>query len=389
MAIVFACKCGQQLQAKDEHAGKHTRCPKCGCEVPIPAIEEAPEPEVKPRPEAVMRRPRPDVSHLEEDDEREKRPRSRRRREPAGTSGAAIFSLVLGLLSFCLSLLAGIPAIILGLVSLSAIRKSDGRLGGKGLAIGGIILGTLGTLCSGSVGALALMGVPQMRTAAARAQSQNNLAQCALAMHNYNDTYNRLPPAVVYDRDGKPLYSWRVLILPYLDQDPLYRQFHLDEAWDSPHNSQLLSQMPKVYAPPGTTSLQSTMTYYQVFDGPGAAFDSDKSKGLRPFPMIPSTMEGGITSRIPITFMDGTSNTILIAEGGEAVPWSKPVDLRWDPKGPLPKLGGLFGGDFHVAMADASRRKVPKNTPEATIRAMITANGGEILNHCCQHDSLA
>ena len=386
MVLSFSCECGQQLQAKEEHAGRRTRCPKCGRDVMIPSIEAAPEPEPAPRPEAVARRPRPDVSHLDEDDDEEREePRRRRRREPEGTSTAAVFSLVLGILSLCLFFLAGIPAIILGVIGLRAVGRSGGRLRGRGLAVGGIILGTLGTLCTG----LALLSVPggmAVRNQAAKQQSRNNLKQISLALINYGDTYQRLPPAVVYDRDGRPLYSWRVLILPFIEEEQLYRQFHLDEPWDSPNNRPLLAQMPKVYAPPGTTIAEPYATYYQVFDGPGAAFDSDKRKqGLVPFnavppgPNGPSTMVSGIVVAFPASFADGTSNTFLVAEAGEAVPWSKPADLPFDPNGPLPKLGGLFGGDFNVALADGSTRLIPKKTDAQTIRACITIAGGEMV----------
>src|SRR5690349_5915337 len=108
MAISFSCECGQALQAREEHAGRRTRCPKCGRDVMIPAIEPAPEPPRPLRPEAVSRRPRRDVSHLEEDDDREERPRRRRRQQPEGTSKAAVASLILGILSFCLLFLTGI-----------------------------------------------------------------------------------------------------------------------------------------------------------------------------------------------------------------------------------------------------------------------------------------
>jgi hypothetical protein len=332
----------------------------------------------------VTRQPRRDTSHLEEDDERDER-RSRRRREPTGTSIAAVVSLVLGILSFCLLFLAGIPAIILGILGLRAINRSGGQLGGRGMAIGGIILGVVGLFCTLPVLGL-IPAYYSVRTAATRLQSQNNLRQLALALQNYHDTYGRLPPAVVYDHDGKPLYSWRVLILPFLETengDTLYKQFHLDEAWDSPNNKPLLARMPKVYAPPGTTPGQPYATYYQVFDGPGAAFDSDKAKGLRPFPVggmnqlgQPATMEGGVARRFS-DFTDGLTNTFLIVEAGDPVPWSKPGDLRWDPNGPLPKLGGALGGDFLAVMADGGPRLVKKNTPERAIRAAITANGGE------------
>src|SRR5271166_372859 len=92
--------------------------------------------------------------------------------------------------------------------------------------------------------ALLLPAVQAAREAARRAQCTNNLKQIALAMHNYASANNCFPPAATYTRDGKPLLSWRVLILPYLEQASLYNQFHLDEAWDSPNNKPLGDRMP-------------------------------------------------------------------------------------------------------------------------------------------------
>jgi hypothetical protein len=396
MAIAFTCDCGQQLQARDEHAGRQTRCPKCGNSVPIPGAEAAapPPPPLRPEPVAPRPRPRPDIT--EDDDTEERRPRRRDRdRAPIGTSMAAIFSLILGILSPCLLVFAAIPAIVLGVVGLRAVRGSEGRLQGGGMAVAGIILGVLGLVCTGltipiTIGLrnLGQQGMNKLQNAAARMESQNNLMQIGLAFHTYADANGgKLPPAVVYDVNGKPLYSWRVLLLPYLEQDGLFRQFHLDEPWDSPHNKQLMAQMPPVYAPPGRkTTPEPYGTFYQVFDGPKSPFNSDKSRGLQlltlPFAGVGPTQlrQAGPPTRFPIDFTDGTSNTFLVAEAGEAVPWSKPADLAWDPNGPLPKLGGLFDGDFLVVMGDAAVRHIPKNTPAGTIRAAITMNGGETVN---------
>src|SRR5438309_4181754 len=105
--------------------------------------------------------------------------------------------------------------------------------------------------------------------------SVNNLKQIVLAMHQYHEQYGRLPPAVVRTSAGQPLYSWRVLLLPYLEEEKLYAEFHLHEPWDSPHNTSLLRRMPKVYAPPSgvATGAPPTSTFYQVFIGEGTPFE--------------------------------------------------------------------------------------------------------------------
>ncbi|HMF14410.1 MAG TPA: sigma-70 family RNA polymerase sigma factor, partial [Gemmataceae bacterium] len=105
----------------------------------------------------------------------------------------------------------------------------------------------------------------------ARLQSRDNLKQIALAMHNWHDTYGTFPAAATYRKDGKPLLSWRVALLPFLEQDNLYKQFRLDEPWDSAHNKKLLARMPEIYLVPGQEA--NNATFYQVFVGPSTMFE--------------------------------------------------------------------------------------------------------------------
>lgn len=204
-----------------------------------------------------------------------------------------------------------------------------------------------------------LPGIARARESANRMRSANNLKQMALAMHNYNAVYNRFPPAAIRSKDGKPLLSWRVAILPFIDKDALYKEFHLDEPWDSEHNKKLQEKMPKVYLPLNVEP-QPGMTFYQVFTGKGTTFDNPKGVKI-------------------LDVTDGTSNTILIVEGANAVPWTKPEDLPYDRNQPLPKLGGEFPDSFPAAFCDGSVRFLPRNLPEQQLRAMITRNGGEVV----------
>jgi hypothetical protein len=193
----------------------------------------------------------------------------------------------------------------------------------------------------------------------------------ALAMHDYAEAHDgRLPPAVLRDAEGKPLLSWRVLILPYLEQNHLYEQFHLNEPWDGPHNISLLSAMPRVYSAPTAlpveTRAEPYSTFDQVFTGEGTAFEG--SQGLR----------------FPEDFPRGTSSVLLVAEAGQAVPWTKPDDLRYEDHGPMPSLGGVFTGEsrfslfgsnrvkgFHGVLADGSVRFFDSTTEETTLRNAI------------------
>jgi hypothetical protein len=205
-----------------------------------------------------------------------------------------------------------------------------------------------------------LQGLVEVRGAAGNLSSGNNLKQMALAMHNYADTNGALPAAAI-SKGGKPLLSWRVAILPYIEQDNLYQQFNLEEPWDSDHNKKLLEQMPRTYMVPSEAQdpkAKPTKTHYRVFHGKGTVFEGDK----------------GVTFA---DITDGTSNTILIVEAAEAVPWTKPDELPFDPKKDLPKLGLKGAETFNAAFADGAVHTLKKDIDKDKLKALITRNGGE------------
>jgi hypothetical protein len=194
-----------------------------------------------------------------------------------------------------------------------------------------------------------------------------NLFDIANAMHDYANHHGTFPPAVVYDKQGKPLYSWRVLLLPYLKEQALYSQFKLHEPWDSPNNKPLLAQMPHVYRTPSQYQRNEPYaTHYQVFTGGGAIFEASPKAHLLSFKDIIAA--------------DGMNKTLLVVEAAEPVLWTKPEDLPYSPDRSLPQLGGLFvRKGFHAMMADGGTRWFSMDMDEETIRAMITWNGGETV----------
>lgn len=216
-------------------------------------------------------------------------------------------------------------------------------------------------LAAGIMSVLVYPACQNVENARLRQLCQTNLKKLALAMHEYHDKHKVLPLHAIHDKSGKPLLSWRVLILPYLDEQGLYEQFRLDEPWDSPHNKKLIDKMPEVYLHPARPAGEEPFTtHWQVFVGPGAAFEGQR----------------GV--RFGRDFPDGHSNTILIAEAARGVPWTKPEDLPYAPGQPLPRLGGhLAGGGFYVALADGSTRLVLPEVEEATRRAIITRNAND------------
>lgn len=207
-----------------------------------------------------------------------------------------------------------------------------------------------------------------------RLEIMNQLKRIAVAMHDYHKKYDAFPPSIVRGPDGTALYSWRVALLPFLEEEELFARFHLDEPWDSPHNNLLLERAPYAYEPARfTVTPAPSQTFFQVFAGPGAAFEGDK----------------GLTVA---DFSDGPANTFLIVEAREAVPWTKPVDLSFAPDQGLPLLGspkrhrlgrleyGVYAPSyFCAAMADQSVRSFPVDMATAKLRGRITRNGGEKL----------
>jgi prepilin-type processing-associated H-X9-DG protein len=190
------------------------------------------------------------------------------------------------------------------------------------------------------------------------ASSKNNLRLLGAAMHRYHDKYGYFPPAAVYTADYRPLLSWRVLLLPYLGQESLAEQFDLDEPWDSLKNKPLLEKMPVVFTPVRGKTGEPHATYYQVFVGDRTMFGSlyDRGPSLSMF-----TIRGGV------------ARTPLIVEAGEAVPWTKPDDVRYYPEKPLPRIGGLFPGICNACFADGHVETLG-TTDENLLRSMITSS---------------
>jgi hypothetical protein len=264
-----------------------------------------------------------------------------------------------------------------------------------------------------------------LATALHLARVRKQLRTLGQALANYNDAYGHLLPPAIVSQGGKPLLSWRVAILPFIEQDALYKQFHLDEPWDSPHNRKLIAHMPAVFAPVVRTP-RPHMTYFQFIVGPDAIFrnhrlapawpqgpgsaaagpggigpptgvsgprgggtPAGRDSVMRPGTGAPGTptMPGGPgpragedLPRIPASITDGTANTILVVEAGTPVVWTKPEDVAYDPKKPLPRLGGQFASVINVATVDGVARSLPRRLDPKTLRAAITPAGGEPID---------
>jgi hypothetical protein len=195
-------------------------------------------------------------------------------------------------------------------------------------------------------------------------QSMNNLREIVIGMHNHHDQRGDLPAAYNVDKDGKPLLSWRVHLLPYLEQGDLYREFHLDEPWDSEHNKRLIARMPVQYQAPGSKT-EEGRTNYLTPRGKGTMFPGKDEEGKISFASV----------------LDGTSNTIMVVEASDekAVIWTKPDDYEFDPMNPIRGLAGLRGDVILAACADGSVHKLGAEIDAEMFRRLFLRNDGEVV----------
>jgi hypothetical protein len=187
----------------------------------------------------------------------------------------------------------------------------------------------------------------------ARAMTIHNLKFIGWAMHKFTARNDGRLPAAANRNRGEALLSWRVAILPFLEEFSLYQRFHLEEAWNSPHNHALLKEMPRVYAPVIAKAPTSHATYYQGIVGRGALFDGPEGTKIA-------------------DFLDARRPTLMVVEADHPVPWTKPEDVPYEGGGPLPKLGGQFDDGFYVGFADGSAQFLSRKIAHELLRARIT-----------------
>jgi hypothetical protein len=222
----------------------------------------------------------------------------------------------------------------------------------------------------GILAGLVVLLLPATRTggreAARRMQCSNHLKQIGLALQNYHDDYQSLPPPYITDADGKPMHSWRILILPYLGEKALYDRYDFNEPWNGPSNSKLHKETLRVFCCPSRPGKQShTETSYVAVTGPETAWPGDKPVGLA-------------------SLTDGTSNTILVVEVADSgIHWMQPRDLPMAqiPMSVKPKNGQGISSDHPnvalVVFADGHTTALTKNTPAEILRRLLTIADGE------------
>ncbi len=271
---------------------------------------------------------------------------------------SALFEAVL-IGCIVIGVVMNVAAMVLGVWALLEIRASAGRLEGNGLAQAGIGGGIVLMILV----ALLMPAVYDAREAARRTQCKCNMKQVGLAFHNYHDAFKSFPPYAICDADGKPLLSWRVAILPFIEQHKSYREFHLDEPWDSPHNLPLADRMPSNLRCPSDFKSSANASTYVIVTGPGTFFPHD-----------------GQTTIKAVT--DGTSLTVMAGEIlPNHAPWTKPDDPVLDQSAAgRGRFSSAHAGGWQVLMGDGTCRYISEKTKPTTLRAILTIAGREVVD---------
>ncbi len=228
--------------------------------------------------------------------------------------------------------------------------------------------------------ALLLPAMPSAREAARRSQCMNNLKQISLALLNYHDVHKSFPSPYIADANGNPIHSWRVLILPFLEEKLLYQQYDFNEPWDGPKNSQMAEKIPEVYRCPSglvdETPLAEKTQYFAVV-GPGTAWSAGNGRRIT-------------------EFTDGVSNTILVIEAsGLGVNWMEPRDVSVDEaidlltkkprSGHMHLVDGFLTATYYetsyrnVAYCDGHVEWTGQLSDDSIARALLTVAGGETI----------
>lgn len=204
------------------------------------------------------------------------------------------------------------------------------------------------------------------RRSVLKTSCRDNLAAIGVALHAYHDQYGSFPPAYVADANGKPMHSWRVLLLPYLNAGSVYKQYDFSKPWDSPENIALSPQMPAVYACPADSAARSQVKCsYMAVVGPGTMFPGSSSTKLQ-------------------SVTDGLSTTIALVEtqAGAGFNWLEPVDIdlrsmQFSVGGkPGQEIGSLHPRGAHVLTADGAVHFLNANTPREYIESMLQISDG-------------
>ncbi|RCS41421.1 DUF1559 domain-containing protein [Bremerella cremea] len=223
-------------------------------------------------------------------------------------------------------------------------------------------------ILTGAITALLIPALDRTREAAQHVRSQINMRLITTAMLQYSITFGALPAQASTDDNGKKLLSWRVHLLPYLDEEELYDQFHLDEPWDSEHNKKLISQMPATYRDPSSKAPKFYTTYLVPL-GKDMAFEQPTKETQAKSPL-------GLKFA---SFTDGIDQTIMLvnAEDEAAVPWTKPADLEVDRSDAWKHLRNVRIFALQVGYADGAQDFISPKQSNEFILSLLLRNDGQ------------
>jgi hypothetical protein len=258
---------------------------------------------------------------------------------------------------------------LLGVDHLVAEDRDQGAKNGLGCLVAIMLIAVVAWLI--------FPAVNSAREAARRSQCQGNLKMLIVALHNYHDVHGHFPPPYVAGPDGKPMHSWRVLILPYIEEQALFQAYNMNEPWNGPGNSKLAARMPRLFRCPSDQEMPPGMTSYFFIAGPGRSMDE--------------------TGKLPLRDVaDGTANTLAVIESSSArVNWLEPRDLTvqdilaGNNTAEAPCACSRHGrsdrgmwrssGGFNAVLCDGYVKHLPANIDPALMRALMTIDGGEPL----------
>jgi hypothetical protein len=306
------------LRVSEANAGQKALCPACGKLITTPTHQDRPRPPIVP-----------EIAPDWRDEDR--RGRYDRESSSPPSKGWNVWLIV------------GISAVGL-------------------LAVGGCLFGLL------------LPAGQTSQTAAALDEESNNLQEIGHGLEMFAILNGDRYPASAAHRTqkGAPGLSWRVAILPYIDQEALHQKFKLDEPWDSPHNKALLGKIPKVLLRPGQQPTPEGLTHYLGVAGSGSIFGPKNAVGEESGPGAADPFLGMVEAAVT----DGKSSTAIVVVAATPVPWTKPDDFDYTA-GPIgPRLNKQLNGT-NILFASGNTKLLPPSTSEQTLRAYMTANAGD------------
>lgn len=202
--------------------------------------------------------------------------------------------------------------------------------------------------------------IASTRAAARRVESANRMRQLAIGMHNYHDSNGHFPPPVLISDSGKK-YSWRVALLPYIDENQIFEQYRFDEDWNSEHNRKLTEATPAAFQHPNAIAAGSNQCSYFVITGKGTPFNGNEG-----------------TKLAQIT--DGTSATLMIVESKKDVHWAEPTDIKFENGKLDSQLGGFSPGGFNGSLCDASTHFWREDMDKQYLEILIQHADGQPTN---------